>query len=55
MELARAHRRAAAIRQALERARGSGLMDAATGLFTPTCSPPTWSASPTPPASAIAR
>lgn len=35
LELARAHRRAAGIRQALERARGSGLMDAATGLFTP--------------------
>jgi two-component system cell cycle response regulator PopA len=34
MELARAHRRAAAIRHALERARTSGLMDPVTGLFT---------------------
>jgi two-component system cell cycle response regulator PopA len=34
IELARAHRRQNAIRQALERARSSGLMDAATGLFT---------------------
>ncbi len=34
MELARAFRRQNAIRQALERARSSGLMDAATGLFT---------------------
>ena len=34
MELARAHRRAGGIRQALERARGSGLMDPVTGLFT---------------------
>ena len=34
VELARAYRRGAAIRQALERARGSGLMDAVTGLFT---------------------
>ncbi len=32
--LARGHRRAVAIRTALERARNSGLMDAATGLFT---------------------
>jgi two-component system cell cycle response regulator PopA len=32
--LARTHRREAAIRRALEKARGSGLMDAATGLFT---------------------
>ena len=32
--LARTYRREAAIRRALERARGSGLMDAATGLFT---------------------
>ncbi|MGE5565597.1 MAG: diguanylate cyclase domain-containing protein [Parcubacteria group bacterium] len=34
VELARAHRRQTAIRQALEKARSSGLMDAATGLFT---------------------
>ena len=34
LELARAYRRQNAIRQALERARSSGLMDAATGLFT---------------------
>ncbi len=34
VELARAHRRAAGIRQTLERARGSGLMDPVTGLFT---------------------
>ncbi len=34
ISLARAHRRESAIRAALERARGSGLMDAATGLFT---------------------
>ncbi len=34
LELAQAYRRQSAIRQALERARGSGLMDAATGLFT---------------------
>jgi two-component system cell cycle response regulator PopA len=34
MELARAYRRQNAIRTALERARSSGLMDAATGLFT---------------------
>jgi two-component system cell cycle response regulator PopA len=34
MELARAFRRQNAIRQALERARSSGLMDPATGLFT---------------------
>ena len=34
VELARAHRRQSAIRQALEKARSSGLMDAATGLFT---------------------
>ena len=33
-ELARAHRRQNAVRAALERARSSGLMDAATGLFT---------------------
>ncbi len=33
-ELARAHRRQSAIRTALEKARSSGLMDAATGLFT---------------------
>jgi two-component system cell cycle response regulator PopA len=32
--LARTYRREAAIRTALEKARGSGLMDAATGLFT---------------------
>ena len=32
--LARAYRRETAIRQALEKARGSGLMDSATGLFT---------------------
>ncbi len=32
--LAKAYRRETAIRQALERARGSGLMDAETGLFT---------------------
>ena len=32
--LARAYRRQTAIRAALEQARGSGLMDAATGLFT---------------------
>src|SRR6202007_1600983 len=32
--LARAYRRQSAIRQALENARGSGLMDASTGLFT---------------------
>jgi two-component system cell cycle response regulator PopA len=34
VELARAHRRQNAIRTALEKARSSGLMDAATGLFT---------------------
>jgi two-component system cell cycle response regulator PopA len=34
MELARTYRRQNAIRQALEKARGSGLMDAPTGLFT---------------------
>ena len=34
VELARAYRRQSAIRQALEKARSSGLMDAATGLFT---------------------
>ncbi len=33
--LARTYRRETAIRRALERARGSGLMDAPTGLFTP--------------------
>src|SRR5690606_35748460 len=34
IELARAYRRQNAIRRALEKARSSGLMDAATGLFT---------------------
>jgi two-component system cell cycle response regulator PopA len=34
LELARNHRRQTAVRQALEGARGSGLMDPATGLFT---------------------
>ena len=34
IELARCYRRQTAIRQALEKARSSGLMDAATGLFT---------------------
>ena len=34
LEFARNHRRQSAVRQALEAARGSGLMDAATGLFT---------------------
>jgi len=34
IELARAYRRQTWIRKALNRARGSGLMDAATGLFT---------------------
>lgn len=34
MELARAYRRQTAVRRALEKARSSGLMDAATGLFT---------------------
>jgi two-component system cell cycle response regulator PopA len=34
LELARAYRRQNAIRQALERARSSGLMDPSTGLFT---------------------
>jgi len=34
IELARCHRRQTSIRRALERARSSGLMDAATGLFT---------------------
>lgn len=34
VELARAYRRQVAIRKALNRARSSGLMDAATGLFT---------------------
>ncbi|HEX6858959.1 MAG TPA: diguanylate cyclase [Caulobacteraceae bacterium] len=34
IELARSYRRQNAIRQALEKARSSGLMDAATGLFT---------------------
>ena len=34
IELARTYRRQSAIRQALEKARSSGLMDAATGLFT---------------------
>jgi two-component system cell cycle response regulator PopA len=34
VELARAFRRQKAVRAALEQARGSGLMDAATGLFT---------------------
>jgi two-component system cell cycle response regulator PopA len=34
LELARAHRRQAAVRTALDQARSSGLMDPATGLFT---------------------
>ena len=34
LELARCHRRQTAIRQALEKARASGLMDVTTGLFT---------------------
>jgi two-component system cell cycle response regulator PopA len=34
LELARSHRRQSGVRQALEAARGSGLMDPATGLFT---------------------
>ena len=34
VELARSYRRQMAVRHALEKARGSGLMDAATGLFT---------------------
>ena len=34
MELARNHRHQSAVRKALDAARGSGLMDAATGLFT---------------------
>ena len=34
VELARSYRRQMAVRQALEKARSSGLMDAATGLFT---------------------
>ncbi len=34
VELARNYRRQSAIRQALDKVRGSGLMDAATGLFT---------------------
>lgn len=34
LELARNHRRLSAVRHALDGARGSGLMDAATGLFT---------------------
>ena len=34
LELARNHRRQTAVRQALDMARGSGLMDPATGLFT---------------------
>ncbi|HEY8571415.1 diguanylate cyclase domain-containing protein [Phenylobacterium sp.] len=34
VELARSYRRGATLRQGLERARSSGLMDAATGLFT---------------------
>lgn len=34
IELARTYRRQTAIRQALDRARGSGLMDSPTGLFT---------------------
>lgn len=34
VELARAYRRQAAVRRALEKARGSGVMDPATGLFT---------------------
>jgi two-component system cell cycle response regulator PopA len=34
LELARNHRRQSGVRQALERARSSGLMDVATGLFT---------------------
>ncbi len=34
IELARCHRRQAVIRQALERARSTGLMDVTTGLFT---------------------
>jgi two-component system cell cycle response regulator PopA len=34
VELARSYRRQMVVRQALEQARGSGLMDAATGLFT---------------------
>lgn len=34
IELARCHRRQAAIRQALEKARASGIMDPTTGLFT---------------------
>ncbi len=34
IDLAKAYRRERAVRRALERARGSGLMDASTGLFT---------------------
>lgn len=34
VELARSYRRGVTVRQSLDRARGSGLMDAATGLFT---------------------
>ncbi len=34
IDLAKAYRREQAVRRALERARGSGLMDASTGLFT---------------------
>jgi two-component system cell cycle response regulator PopA len=34
LELARSYRRQTSVRQALEKARSSGLMDAATGLFT---------------------
>jgi len=34
MALARAYRRQSAVREALDKVRGSGLMDAATGLFT---------------------
>ena len=34
IDLARSYRREQAVRRALERARGSGLMDASTGLFT---------------------
>jgi two-component system cell cycle response regulator PopA len=34
IELARSYRRQSAVRNALEKARGSGLMDASTGLFT---------------------
>ncbi len=51
LELARSYRRQTAIRRALEKARSSGLMDAATGLFTRDL----FAAPPGPPGPGLAR